>query len=106
LIYEKSKKESNKKTILSAIANSAIRPNNLPGQKKYLHAEYQSERNKYRSPINYITQGLISGFTRIVLGKAVQKLINKEDKKSKRRRKKEIDKNQLLFELFNEESLQ
>lgn len=88
LINEKSKNKSNKKVILSAIANSAIRPNNLPGQKKYLEAEYQSERNKYRSPINYIIQGLINGFTRIVPGKTVQKLINKEDNKIKKDQKK------------------
>ncbi|NND80657.1 MAG: DUF748 domain-containing protein [Maribacter sp.] len=77
-----------KKVLLSAIANGAIRPNNLPGQKKYLTANYSSVRNPYRSPINYIVQGLVQGFTRIVPGTFVQKLINKDSKKRKKKRKK------------------
>lgn len=84
LINEKSKNKSKKKVLLSAIANIAIRANNLPGQKKYLTANYQSKRNKYRSPINYIIQGLIKGFTRIVPGKGAQKMINKNAKKKKK----------------------
>lgn len=87
LIREKSKNKSNKKIMLSAIANSAIRPNNFPGQDKYIDTEYQSERNIYRSPINYILQGLINGFTRIVPRKGVQKMIHKEDTKSKKSKK-------------------
>lgn len=87
LINEKSKDKSKKKVLLSAIANTAIRANNLPGQDKYLDAEYQSVRNVKRSPINYIIQGLISGFTRIVPGKGVQKMINKEGKKGKKNKK-------------------
>ena len=88
MINEKSKNKHKKKVLLSAIANTAIRANNLPGQKKYLTSDYQSQRNIYRSPINYIIQGLIHGFTRIVPGKNVQKLINKDEKKSKKKKKK------------------
>jgi hypothetical protein len=72
-----------KKSLLSAIVNSAIRKNNLPDQKKYLIAEYQFERNKYRSPINYIIKGLIQGVTKIVPGKFAQKMIVKKKKKKK-----------------------
>ncbi len=64
-----------KKVILSAVANGAIRTDNLPGEKKYHIANYQSNRNVYRSPINYIIQGLIKGFTRIVPGRFAQRLI-------------------------------
>ena len=81
IIDENSKDKSKKRVLLSAIANGAIRPNNLPGQKKYLVAEYQSDRNVHRSPINYIIQGLIHGITRIVPGKTVQKMIIKDSKK-------------------------
>jgi hypothetical protein len=84
---EKSKDKSKKKVLLSAIANTAIRPNNMPGQDKYLVAEYQAKRNVNRSPINYIVQGLINGFTRIVPGKGVQKMINKDAKKGKKSKK-------------------
>ena len=87
MISEKSKDKSKKKVLLSAIANTAIRPNNLPGQDKYLVAEYQTKRNVNRSPINYIVQGLINGFTRIVPGKGVQKMIIKDDKKGKKKKK-------------------
>lgn len=87
LINEKSKNKSKNKVLLSAIANSAIRANNLPGQDKYLDAEYQFERNVYRSPINYIIQGLMNGFTRIVPGKGVQKIINKDNSKGKKSKK-------------------
>jgi len=83
LINQKSKNKGKKMMMLSAIANGAIRPNNLPGQKKYHDAEYQSERNVYRSPVNYIIQGLIQGFTRIVPGKVVQKMIVKDEKKKR-----------------------
>ena len=85
LINEKSKDKSKKKVLLSAIANTAIRANNLPGQDKYFVAEYKTERYVKRSPINYIIQGLIKGFTRIVPGKGVQKMINKDDKKGKKK---------------------
>ena len=87
LINEKSKDKSKKKVLLSAIANTAIRANNMPAQGKYLFAQYQSQRNVNRSPINYIVQGLIHGFTRIVPGKAVQNIINKDDKKGKKNKK-------------------
>lgn len=87
LLKEKSKNKTKKRVLFSAIANSAIRPDNMPGQDKYLGAEYQSKRNIYRSPINYILQGLINGFTRIVPGKGVQKMIHKEEKKGKKSKK-------------------
>ena len=88
MINEKVKNKEKKKVLLSAIANGAIRPNNVPDQKKYLVAEYQSQRNRYRSPINYIIQGLIQGFTRIVPGSLVQKLIVNDKKKKKKKEKK------------------
>jgi len=87
LLNEKSKDKSKKKGLLSAIANTAIRTNNLPGEHKYLVAAYQSRRNVYRSPVNYIIQGLIHGLTRIVPVKGVQKLINKDKKKGKKKKK-------------------
>lgn len=87
LIKENSKDKSKKKVLLSAIANTAIRDHNMPGQDKYLSAEYQSERNIYRSPVHYIIHGLINGFTRIVPAKGLQKMINKDKKKAKKKDK-------------------
>ncbi|WP_297706905.1 DUF748 domain-containing protein [uncultured Eudoraea sp.] len=87
LLNEKNKDKSKNMGFLSAIANTAIRANNMPGQDKYLVADYQTKRNVARSPINYIVQGLINGFIRIVPGKGVQKMIIKEDKKGKKSKK-------------------
>jgi len=86
MINEESKHGSNKKVLLSAIANTAIRTNNMPDKHNYLVAEYQSQRNIYRSPVNYIIHGLVNGFTRIVPGKGLQNLINKKDDKGKKRK--------------------
>lgn len=83
VIKEQKNHTSKKRVFLSAIANAAIRKNNMPDQEKYITAEYQSERNIYRSPINYIIQGLIQGIIRIVPGKNVQKALTKEKKNQK-----------------------
>jgi len=87
LLNEKSEDKSKNMGFLSAIANTAIRTNNLPDQKNYLVALYQSKRNVYRSPVNYIVNGLIDGCIRIVPGKGVQKMILKDDKNGKKRKK-------------------
>ena len=83
VLKEKENHTAKKRVFLSAIANAAIRNNNMPDQEKYMTAEYQSERNIYRSPVNYIIQGLIQGIMRIVPGKNVQKALTKEKKKKK-----------------------
>jgi virulence-associated protein VapD len=81
VIKERQDHSEKKRVLLSAIANAAVRNDNMPGQEKYLTAEYQSERNLYRSPINYIIHGLMQGVTHIVPRKNVQKILNKEKKK-------------------------
>ncbi len=77
LLGTKKKNKAKKKALLSALVNGAIRPTNLPGQKKYITAKYRSSRNVYRSPIHYIIQGLIQGITRIVPGRLAKKFILK-----------------------------
>lgn len=84
LIDQKSNNQANKRALLSLIANSGIRDNNLPSQKNYIIAAYQSERNIFRSPINYINQSLIQGFTRIVPVKVVGKTINNKMKEKEK----------------------
>lgn len=73
-----------KRVFLSSLANAAIRNNNMPDNEKYQTAQYETERNIYRSPINYIIQGLIQGIMRIVPGKTVQKALTKDKKKKKK----------------------
>lgn len=83
LIKEKENHKYKKRPIISTIADAAIKNNNFPEHKNYLTATYTTERNKYRSPVNYIIQGLIKGAARIVPGKNVGKAISKEKKKKK-----------------------
>ncbi|MDH3322536.1 MAG: DUF748 domain-containing protein [Flavobacteriaceae bacterium] len=87
LINKKNKNKSKNKDLLSTIANTAIRANNLPGQHKYIATEYQFKRNINRSPINYIIKALMYGVTKIVPEKSVQKILNKQDKKGKKSKK-------------------
>lgn len=70
--------------LLSTIANVAIRPNNIPGDKKYLTAHYQTKRNVYRAPVNYFIRGLMEGAIRIVPGKTARNFLLKDKKKKKR----------------------
>lgn len=86
MVKETKEHTERKRLFLSAVANAAIRNNNIPGEDKYLTAGYQSERNTYRSPVNYIIQGLIQGIMRIVPGKNVQKALTKEKKKKKKKK--------------------
>ena len=85
MVKESEEHTPKKRVFLSAMANAAIRNNNMPDQEKYLTAQYQSERNFYRSPVNYIIQGLIQGIIRIVPGKNVQKALTKKKKKKKKK---------------------
>lgn len=64
--------------LLSAIANVAIRPNNMPGDKKYSIAHYQTKRNVYRTPVNYFMSGLMEGTMHIVPGKTVRNFLLKK----------------------------
>lgn len=84
LIKENTDKKEKKLGFKSFVANSVVRNDNIPSDKHYLIANYKSNRNVYRSPVNYIIQGLMHGFTRIVPGKGVQKLIHKDKKKNKK----------------------
>lgn len=80
MINKKSKNK--KKALLSTLVNVAIRENNLPEQRKYLIAHYQSKRNIHRSPINYIIQSLFQGIRNIVPGKLAQKMVVKNGKRN------------------------
>ena len=87
-----------KKAFLSSIANAAVRHDNLPKEKGYLKASYTTKRNIYRSPFQHIVAGVLDGAKRIVPGKGIQSMINKEtpeekaeqkaDKKEKKKTKK------------------
>lgn len=81
VLKEQGADKPKRKVFETAIANAAIHPSNMPGDKKYSTATYQYSRNVYRSPINYIIHGLIEGFTYIVPKKGIQNLLHKNKKK-------------------------
>ena len=78
---DKSNKNGKKKVMLTALANAAIRHSNMPQDEKYLTANYQTERNIYRSPIVFIIKSLTEGVTYIAPGKSIQKILHKKKKK-------------------------
>lgn len=71
------KNTGKKKYFLSKIGNVAIRKNNYPELKKYRTVSYQTERNIYRSPVNYFISGLIDGIVRVVPKKGIRKIMHK-----------------------------
>lgn len=62
----------------SMLANMAIRSENLPSKKNYRTANYQTARNMYRSPFNYIWLTTKSGLMEIAPGGLV-KLLSQND---------------------------
>ncbi|MEN8800131.1 MAG: DUF748 domain-containing protein, partial [Flavobacteriaceae bacterium] len=86
VVKENKDHKEKKQVLLSAVANTAIRARNMPGDKKYLTASYTSERNIYRSPFNFIWASMMDGIVRIVPGKGVQFALGiKKDKKKKKK---------------------
>ncbi len=83
LIKEKENHKFKKRPIITLIGDAVIKHNNLPDQHNYLMATYQSERNIYRSPVNYMIHGLVQGAARIVPGKNIGKMITNDKKKKK-----------------------
>lgn len=81
LVKEKENHKFKKRAIISTIANAAVKTNNFPEHHNYLTATYQTERNIYRSPVNYIIQGLVKGAARIVPGKNIGNAVTKDKKK-------------------------
>jgi len=88
LIKEKENHKFKKRPIISMIAETAVKNNNYPEHHNYLTASYETERNKYRSPVNYIIQGMVKGVVRIVPGKNLGEAISKDKKKNKKKKKK------------------
>jgi len=82
----------NKRGIFSSIANSAIRKSNMPDAKHYHVAEYQSFRNIYRGPFNFMWESAKEGMLYIVPTGATGLLVGNPEKKAKKKQKKEAKK--------------
>ncbi len=81
VVKEKKDHSDRKLVVISAIANTAIRTQNLPGDKKYLTANYTSQRNLYRGPFNFIWASAMDGIVHIVPGKGIQLVLGVNKKK-------------------------
>ena len=80
------------KPLISTIANGAIRKTNLPDHKHYHVAEYQSYRNIYRGPFNFMWATVKEGMMILVPTGATGILLGDIEKKSRKKQKKEIKK--------------
>jgi hypothetical protein len=84
------------RTLMTGLANIVVRTNNLPDTKHYRTAEYQSERNIYRAPFQFIVQGIMEGVMQITPIKPVLTIMNSgknNEKKSHRAKKQKKRKN-------------
>jgi len=75
-----------KKGFISTLANSAIKNSNLPEDNHYHIAEYQSYRNIYRGPFNFIWESIKEGMLYIVPTGASSILLGDPEKKAKKKR--------------------
>ena len=79
----------NKRGLISSIANSAIRKTNMPDAKHYQVAEYQSFRNIYRGPFNFMWESAKEGMLYIIPTGATGLLVGNPEKKAEKKQKKE-----------------
>ncbi len=82
----------NKRGLISSIANSAIRKTNMPDTKHYHVAEYNSFRNIYRGPFNFMWESAKEGMLYIVPTGAMGLLVGNPEKKAEKKQKKEAKK--------------
>ena len=81
-----------KRGLVSAIANSVIRKTNLPDHKHYQTAEYESYRNIYRGPFNFMWQTTKEGLLFILPTGATGLLIGDIEKKTQKKQRKQAKK--------------
>jgi len=76
-LYQKGGDKKNRLT--STLVNIALNSSNLPGGKRYLTANYTTQRNQYRGPFNLIWKSTKEGIMQIVPGGVAREiLINSE----------------------------
>ncbi|NVJ85676.1 MAG: DUF748 domain-containing protein [Algoriphagus sp.] len=72
--------------LASFAGNAALRKTNLPNQKSYRKARFQSSRNVYRGPFNFIWETSKTGITEIMPSEVGRMFLkNPENKKSKKK---------------------
>ncbi|HSF53291.1 MAG TPA: DUF748 domain-containing protein [Algoriphagus sp.] len=77
-LYQKNSQKKNR--IMSTIANIALNSSNLPGEKRYMTAEYTTQRNRYRGPFHLFWKSTKEGIMQIVPGGAAKEILNTSEK--------------------------
>lgn len=77
-LYKKETQKKNK--LLSTVANIAINTSNMPGEKRYITAEYSTQRNPYRGPFHLLWQSIKEGMSKIVPGGAAKEILKPSEK--------------------------
>jgi hypothetical protein len=81
LKIEMYKKDSRQKSkLMSTLANIAMNSNNMPGDKKYLTANYTTQRNRYRGPFHLIWSSVKQGIMTIVPGGLAKEFMKSSEK--------------------------
>ncbi|WP_339876452.1 hypothetical protein [uncultured Algoriphagus sp.] len=76
-----------KKKLMSTISNILISSNNLPENRNYKTASFQTVRNKYRGTFNLIWESLREGMLEIAPGDLMQLLLHEQDPADKGKRR-------------------
>lgn len=93
-VLDDNKEYSKKRGLISSVANTMIREENLPNEKRYAVANYSTKRNVYRGPFNLIWFSIQDGLKEIILSKMAKELLEQNDgrknnsKKGKSKRRK------------------
>lgn len=77
-LYQKNTQKKNK--LLSTVANIAINTSNMPGEKKYITAEYLTQRNQFRGPFHLLWKSIKEGMSKIVPGGAAKEILKTSEK--------------------------
>lgn len=77
-LFQKGTEKKNRLT--STLANIALNSSNLPGDKRYLTANYTTVRNQYRGPFNFIWKSTKEGIMQIVPGGIAREILRSSEK--------------------------
>ncbi|MDO8967610.1 DUF748 domain-containing protein [Algoriphagus sp.] len=77
-MYQKGSQKKSK--LMSTIANIALNSNNMPGDKRYMTANYTTQRNRYRGPFHLVWSSTKQGMMTIVPGGVAKEIMGNSEK--------------------------
>ncbi len=87
-ILNENKEVRKKRGLITGVANSMIKDQNLPGEKHYREANYKTVRNQYRAPFNFIWLALQDGIPEVILTDFAKELLKSNERHNKKRERK------------------